>query len=94
LEPSPTIHLNPNLTELTAHIKPLKNLEVATELQLKMLGSLVLYFASMTDFHSFPSLEEYLLSQEARRQMFTEGFRSIVNQKISYGSEQESQDLI
>jgi hypothetical protein len=36
-----------------------------------MFGSLVLYFASMTNFHSFPSPEEYLLSQEASRQMFT-----------------------
>jgi hypothetical protein len=26
--------------------------------------------------------------------VFSEGFRSIVNQKISYGCEQESQDLI
>jgi hypothetical protein len=79
LVPSPTIYLKPNLIELIAHIKPLKNLEAAKELQFKMFGSLVLYLGSMKFFHNFLSPAVYLLSQETSRQMFTSLRQGIPN---------------
>jgi hypothetical protein len=56
----------------------------------RKVETIITTFTSRSNHWHWPDLN----TDQSRLLALCEGFRSIVNQKISYGCEQESQDLI